>query len=450
MLSYARTTCATPIAFQENKHHWAFKYWKGNSIETGRKIVGEICSENTVRTFSMPGQLRTEYAVCSRHFNYDLFCSCCKIDNYRQTLLRIVGNLIGPFCDLERYMNSGLDHLEPYVEIMPKDWNQSIEVLNLQELIEKRYSWSELVNRIYSRRHWVAVRELASRFVNCWLGFFDEVQNRTTPFTAEEKQVISKNLLEPAHDRIFNGELLLTAEEFDRLAPQNIAKMIQFSELEEIPSQTLIHLKTLRNSDIHCIWNHRSIHLNRRGSFVEMVVGKRERHRRATNLMRKINDPNSSLRLEPSRKLSSVFLEEDHPFTLPQREYVVCTVLMDNAYFAEEFYWPIVDTAELGYRHSIIRVELEQFPALLESILFDLGEISELHFVIGPSNEVPAAITGFLVPNDPTLSTLIERVCQVAAATDFLKIDVVKSTTDLVLIQLRGHIIDEVEAESWQ
>jgi hypothetical protein len=346
-------------------------------------------------------------------------------------------------------MNSGLDCLEPYAEIMPKDWSESVEVINLQELIENRYPWPELVSRIYSRRHWVAVRELVSCFVSCWLNFFEQVETRSTPFTEEEKRILSQSLLEPGYSKIFNGELLLTAEELNHIAPQNIAKMIQLSELEEIPGDTLAHLKSLRNSDIHCVWNHRSQSLDRRGKFVEFVVGRREKHRRATNLMRKLDNPQAALRFQPSRKLSTLFREDEEPFELPLRERTVCTILLDNPYFAEELYWPILE-AEQSYRHSILKVELEQFPAALESILFDLGELSDLHFVISAFNEIPAAITAFLVPNDPTLPTVIEQVCKMAAATDSLKIDAAKAVTGLILIQLRGHIVDEAEAESWQ
>jgi hypothetical protein len=453
MLSYARTLSVTPVAFRENKHHWAFKYWKGDAVETARKIIAELCKEYEVSPFSLPGQLRTEYATCSRHFDYNLFCSCCKVDNFAQTLRRVVGNLLIPFCDLERYMNCGLDYLESYEEIMPSDWNASIEVANLRELMEMQRPWQELVHRVYSRRHWQAVRELAIDFIGSWLRFFEEVQKRTTGFTDEEKRGWTQQLLEPHYDQIFQGELLLTAEELKTIAPQNIAKMIQLSDLQDIPNETFLQLNATRNSDLYSCWSRRSPHLNKRGKFVEQILGQRERHRRSANLMRKLHDPHSELKAGPSRKLATSFtLEDSESFTLPRREYIVCSILIDNAYFAEELYWPILDSEQASYRHSILRLGSEEFPATLEWVLFDLGELSDAYFLVGPSNELPGkdALTAFLVPNSPALPSVIEQVCKLAIATNTLRIDTAGCSSDFALIQLFAHSIEEEETRAWQ
>jgi hypothetical protein len=448
MLSFPRTTCTTPVAFREEKHHWAFKYWKGDAVTTGRKIVGELCTAYGLRGFSLPGQLRTEYATCSRHLDNNLFCSCCKVDNCVQTLLRIVGNLINPYCNLERYMNSGLDSLEPY-SIAPQRWEDSVEVVNLKELVDNDYPWQELVQRIYSRRHWVAVRDLATAYVNQWLLFFDNLASRAAPFTEEEKQDWTHRLLEPPLSSVIRGELLMTADELDHIAHQNIAKMIQLSDLEEIPAERLAHLRTLRNSDIHCRWSHSS-QLDKRGQFIEQIVGRRERHRRAANLMRKLHDSSAVLHERPPRKLSTE-IWQDEPFELPRREHIVCNILLDNEHFAEDLYWPILDCERLSYRHSILRTNLEQFRELFEWVLFDLGELNQMHILVGPVSEQISAntITAFLVPNHPTLPTLIKEICRVAAATDDLRIDC-KPADELVYVQLRGNIVDEAEIDSWQ
>lgn len=451
MLAYARTSSVTPVAFQDKKHHWAFKYWKGSAVETARKIVGELCKRHEVSTFSLPSQLRTEYATCSRHFDYNLFCDCCKVDNFAQTLQRIVGNLMIPFCDLDRYTNCGLDFLESYSEVMPNDWDTSIEVINLQELMEMQRPWPELVRRIYSRRHWQAVRELVIDFAGNWLTFFEDVQKRSVSFTKEEKERWTQRLLEPHYKEIYQGELLLTADEMKAITPQIIAKMIQLSQLQDIPNEAFARLNALRNSDIYVGWNHRSPHLSKRAKLVDQILGRRERHRRSLNLMRVLHDAQSKLKAEPTRALTTSF-ETEERFALPRREQVLCSILIDNAHFVEELYWPILDSERTSYRHSILRLNEENFATTLEWVLFDLGELHDAYFLIGPPNELPRsdALAAFLVPNSPELPTRIEQVCILAIATNALRIDVARFNNDYALIQLFGHSIEEEETRNWQ
>lgn len=449
-MAFARTTCTVPPAFKEGIHHWAFKYWNGNSVDTGRKIIGELCAKYNVRNFSESGQLRTEYGTCSRHFDYNLFCSCCKIDNRRATLMRVLSNLIAPYCDLEKYMNSGLDYLEDYTKIAPKDWTASVEVINLQELVEESFTWSELVHRIYWRRHWVAVRELASSYFSRWLEFFEEVQRKQTPFNEEEKQEWKQKLLEPNLKVVFNGELLLTTDEMQQFAGQNITKMSQLANVK-INSDIESALAKLRYADVQHRWNHHSLHLDRRGEFVNQIVGKREKHRRSSNLLRTFFG--HDVHIDPSRKFSSAFLVAPEKFNFPFREIHVCQALIDNPHFAEQDYWPFVQINQFieGYRHIVLHVEYANLPQILEDILIDLGELSFLKFEIVPLETplVNNVITAFVVDADPRLAATIESVCYRVAVTNSVEIAVMR-TEGKCLVQLCGSIVDELEIECWQ
>lgn len=453
MFSYERLTCVTPIGFREGEHPSALKYWKGHAVDTARRIVNELCVREGLSKFYPPGRLRTEFATCSQHCDYNIFCACCKVGNITQTLLCVVGNLIAPYCDLARYTNAGLDYLETYPA--DENWDQPIEQTNLSDILSNSFAWGELVRRIYCRRHWSAVRELAQQFLRSWLGFFEELTNRRQPFSEAEKRDWSKTLFEPCLTRIYEGELLLTADEVNQFASFNVAKMIEVCDSEEITAQTITNLNYISNSHIHCKWSQGSSSPCRRRAYVEAIVGSRERHRRATNLLRKLTDTNLSLIEGPSRKFSSTYLlaEFEPPFQFSYRELLVCAELVANPNFNEETFWPIVSVQEFtpAYRHTILHVPLEKFAEILEATLLDLGELNNARFTVTPPEDplISSAIVAFLLDSHPALVSQIEQACSATLATDILTI-AVKHATNLALVQFCANVVEEAETQSWQ
>ena len=455
MFSYERLTSVTPIGFREKEHHSAFKYWKGYAVETARRIVGEIVAKENCSKLYPPGRLRTEFATCSQQANYNIYCSCCRVGNVAQTLLCLVGNLIAPYCDPAQYSNSGMDFLENYSDVAPQDWDQPVEVANLWEILSDSFAWPELVRRIYCRRHWVAVREIAYQFVRTWQSFFEELAQRKQAFSELEKRDWNKVLFEPSLAHVYEGELLLNAETMAQFALQNIAKMIEVSDSEEITAAVIANLNQIPNSQIHCKWSYGSQSPCRRRAYIETIVGNRERHRRATNLLRKLYDPEMALVDRPSRKFSSAYslAEFESPFRFSYRELLICAELVSNPKFNEEAYWPIVsvDAFTPDYRHTILNVPGEKFPEILEATLLDLGELSNSRFVVAPPEEPldPAAVVAFLVESYAGLVTQLEEVCSKGIATDLLTI-AVKHAPRLTLVQLCANVVEEAETQSWQ
>jgi len=453
MFSYERLTSVTPIGFREKEHHSALKYWKGYAVDIARRIVGELCSREGLSKFYPPGRLRTEFATCSQRCDYNLFCSCCKVGNVAQTLLCLVGNLIAPYCDPERYANSGFDFLEAYADVAPEDWDYPVEVLNLKDILSDSFGWAELVRRIYCRRHWTAVREIAQQFVRSWLSFFDELANRKNEFSDVEKKSWLKVLFEPSLAHIYEGELLLTAGEVAQFAVHNLAKMIEVSDSEEITATVIAELKRTSSCHIHCKWSYGSQSPCRRRAYVEAIIGDRERHRRATNLLRKL--AGLAIVERPSRKFSSTYALAEHepPFHLSYRELLICAELVGNPNFNQETYWPIVsvDAFTPDYRHTIVNVPSAKFAEILEATLMDLGELSTSRFTVTPPEDPleTTAIVAFLVENHHKLVAEIEQVCARAIATDLLTI-AVKHAPQLALVQLCASVVEEAEAQSWQ
>lgn len=451
MLSYASTQVVAPVGFNEGKDHWVFKYWTGSAVEKAQQIVREVCEENHLPNWFPSGRIRTEYATCAVQHSFNIFCRCCAISNVTQTLVRIVGNLVAQYCDLDEYVGGGLEYLENYDSIMAKDRIEALELTNLRDILSGTYTWIDLVRRIYSRRHWMAVRELVVYYVRKWIAFFDEVQKRKEPFTEHEKQSWNQLLFKFSTSEIHEGSFLLTRAQVERGAYRNACDALAFSEANKPQEQVILILGSRLRHNTHGKWAESSKSICRRRRFIDIIVDAREKQRRAINMIRLMEDPDSVFLPSPPNSMTlSYFGSTEDIFTFPNREIHLCEKLAENPRFDIDAYWPIYTEFSGEYRHCILQLDSPAFVAALETILLSLGELTCATVWIGPPelSMQLRIIVAFIVNVELNTVDMIADILAECAAAKELPICV--QSLELgrpALIQLCADIVSEQECE---
>jgi hypothetical protein len=450
MLSYTKLLGVAPVGFNEKEHHWAFKYWTGSAVDKAQLIVRQVCTHNGVSNWFPSGKVRTEYATCVVKHNFNIFCRCCAISNPTQTLARVVGNLIARYCDIDEYIGGGLDYLEPYEEMMPKDIAQSIEVLNLEDIRAGIYTWHELIRRIYSRRHWMAVYELATQFVGKWTGFFADIEGRKEPFTEQEKKYWNEKLF-CASPEITDGSLLHSQSHIAKSILQNATDVLRFTEATWNDEIIATILKSRPAHEIRGKWADSPNIKCRRRQFVDSIIDVREKQRRAINMIRLMENPECVfLKSPPPQMTLHFFGETSDKFDFPQRELDLCQFLIDDPRFDAHAYWPIYTEFSGEYRHCILQLDGIQFVQALEQILLSLGELTCATMWISPPRQITdRVLVAFLTTIDRKIVDTISNTISECGTFAAFPINVYPiEVGNRGLIQLCADIADEKECET--
>lgn len=448
MMSYARTKAVSPVGFIESRHHWVFKYWTGSAVEKAQQIVREICEENNLSRVFPSGKIRTEYATCAVKHDFDIFCRCCAVSNVTQTLVRIVGNFLATLCDYDEYAGGGIDYLEALEDVAGDNY-EALELSNLNDILSNTYTWVELVRRIYSRRHWAAVRELGAIYVRKWVAFFGELGKRKEPFNDQERSNWNDILFNYSPSEIHEGSFLYSRSRVDAGAYKNACDALEFTETKRSQESILLILRERLRSEIHGKWAETSSTICRRRRFIDSIVDVREKQRRAINMIRLMENPDCTFLRSPPVRMTLNFHENtpDH-FSFPQRELQVCRELAASPRFEAEAYWPIYTSFSGEYYHCILQLDGIDFASALQTIFLSVGQLSRAVVKIGgstvPIDQRSLAVFYTKIERN-TVDMIVDIVAEYAAS---LMIPVRVEQLELnqiAIVQLCADSIDEQE-----